>query len=70
MADMPIEKYRAFEPVDLPNRTWPSNVIREAPIWCSVDLRDGNQALAILVIRCHRGAADQLSGQFKRIDHL
>jgi 2-isopropylmalate synthase len=42
---MPIQKYRAFTPIDLPNRQWPSNVIAKAPMWCSVDLRDGNQAL-------------------------
>ncbi len=42
---MPFEKYRAYEPVDLPDRRWPENVISAAPIWCSVDLRDGNQAL-------------------------
>lgn len=42
---MPVHKYRAFEPIDLPNRTWPSAQITQAPIWCSVDLRDGNQAL-------------------------
>jgi len=42
---MPIHKYQAFEPIDLKDRTWPSNVIMKAPIWCSVDLRDGNQAL-------------------------
>ncbi len=42
---MPIEKYRPFPPIDLPNRTWPSTTITEAPTWCSVDLRDGNQAL-------------------------
>ena len=39
------KRYRAYEPVDLPNRAWPGKVITEAPIWCSVDLRDGNQAL-------------------------
>ena len=39
------EKYRAYEQVDLSDRTWPSKTITEAPIWCSVDLRDGNQAL-------------------------
>ncbi len=39
------EKYRAYEPVDIQDRTWPSKTITEAPIWCSVDLRDGNQAL-------------------------
>jgi 2-isopropylmalate synthase len=38
-------KYRAFAPIDLPNRQWPSRTITAAPIWCSVDLRDGNQAL-------------------------
>ncbi|MBL8699690.1 MAG: 2-isopropylmalate synthase [Alphaproteobacteria bacterium] len=42
---MPIHKYRAFAPIDLPNRQWPSKIIDRAPIWCSVDLRDGNQAL-------------------------
>ena len=42
---MPFRKYRAFEPVDLPDRHWPSTVLTEPPRWCSVDLRDGNQAL-------------------------
>jgi 2-isopropylmalate synthase len=42
---MPYEKYRPYEPVDLSDRVWPDAVISEAPIWCSVDLRDGNQAL-------------------------
>ena len=45
MATMPINKYRAFPQVDLPVRSWPGNTITEAPFWCSVDLRDGNQAL-------------------------
>jgi 2-isopropylmalate synthase len=40
-------KYRPYPQVDLPNRTWPSRRITQAPIWCSVDLRDGNQALAV-----------------------
>lgn len=39
------EKYIPFQPVDIPDRQWPSRVIRQAPVWCSVDLRDGNQAL-------------------------
>ncbi len=39
------DKYRSFTPVDLPDRQWPSRVIEQAPTWCSVDLRDGNQAL-------------------------
>jgi 2-isopropylmalate synthase len=38
-------KYHAYPQVDLSDRTWPSRQITEAPIWCSVDLRDGNQAL-------------------------
>lgn len=42
---MPIHKYRAYAQVDLPKRSWPDKVIDTAPIWCSVDLRDGNQAL-------------------------
>lgn len=42
---MPIEKYRAFAPVNLPDRRWPNRTIDRAPRWCSVDLRDGNQAL-------------------------
>src|ERR1700744_422286 len=45
MSPMPISKYSAYAPVNLPDRRWPSNVITKAPIWCSVDLRDGNQAL-------------------------
>lgn len=39
------EKYRTYETVALPDRTWPEKKIEKAPIWCSVDLRDGNQAL-------------------------
>ena len=42
---MPIDKYVAFPPIDLPDRTWPQRTITAAPQWCSVDLRDGNQAL-------------------------
>lgn len=41
----PSTKYRHFNVVDLPDRTWPSNVQKAAPVWCSVDMRDGNQAL-------------------------
>ena len=42
---MPIQKYAPFAPIGLPDRTWPGAVITEAPRWCAVDLRDGNQAL-------------------------
>ena len=45
MAVMPVEKYKPFTPIDLPDRTWPGKVITKSPTWCSVDLRDGNQAL-------------------------
>ena len=47
MKPMPYHKYRPYAAVDLPDRTWPSKTIAKAPAWCSVDLRDGNQALAI-----------------------
>ena len=40
-----LSKYRPFPPVHLPDRTWPDHTITRAPVWCSVDLRDGNQAL-------------------------
>ncbi|MEZ5648133.1 MAG: 2-isopropylmalate synthase [Alphaproteobacteria bacterium] len=43
---MPIYKYRPYSPVDLPDRQWPSKTMTKPPLWCSVDLRDGNQALA------------------------
>ena len=42
---MPFEKYRPYPAVELPDRTWPDNRLERAPVWCSVDLRDGNQAL-------------------------
>ena len=42
---MPFAKYRPFAPVDLPDRQWPSKTLVAPPRWCSVDLRDGNQAL-------------------------
>jgi len=46
MQSDPSRKYRPFPPVDLPQRKWPSRTLTQAPIWCSVDLRDGNQALS------------------------
>ena len=42
---MPFHRYRAFPPIDLPDRTWPNATITKAPRWLSTDLRDGNQAL-------------------------
>src|SRR5256712_956228 len=47
MLKKPSAKYRPFQPIDLPDRQWPNRTLTRAPIWCSVDLRDGNQALAI-----------------------
>ncbi len=48
-SSMPVSRYRSFaeevEPVTLPDRTWPDKVVGTAPMWCAVDLRDGNQAL-------------------------
>ena len=43
----PSKKYRPFAPIHLPNRQWPTRQLTQPPIWCSVDLRDGNQALAV-----------------------
>ena len=42
---MAWQRYSTFTPIALPDRTWPGKVITEAPRWCAVDLRDGNQAL-------------------------
>ena len=47
MKKMPVHKYRPFPGIQLPDRVWPSNTITRAPRWCSVDLRDGNQALVM-----------------------
>ena len=44
---MNYKKYKRFPKIDLKDRAWPDNMIEKAPIWCSVDLRDGNQALPI-----------------------
>ena len=45
MLQDPTQKYRPFAPIDLSARTWPDKVLTSPPLWCSVDLRDGNQAL-------------------------
>ncbi len=44
-SQMPFARYTSFPPIDLPDRSWPGTVIDKAPLWCAVDLRDGNQAL-------------------------
>src|SRR5436190_20365736 len=43
----PSTKYRPYPPIHLPDRQWPNRTQTHPPIWCSVDLRDGNQALAV-----------------------
>src|SRR6202000_1904512 len=47
MQKEPSQKYRPFPPVPITDRQWPNRTLTAAPIWCSVDLRDGNQALAV-----------------------
>ena len=47
MLKKPKSKYRPIKTVNLPDRQWPNRVVDKAPIWCSVDLRDGNQALSV-----------------------
>ena len=47
MFSSPSTKYRPHPPIHLPDRKWPNQTLTRAPIWCSVDLRDGNQALAV-----------------------
>jgi 2-isopropylmalate synthase len=47
MLKEPSQKYRAFAPVSLPDRQWPNRTLTKPPVWCSVDLRDGNQALPV-----------------------
>jgi len=44
-SSMPTHRYLPFTPIDLPDRTWPTRQMTQAPLWCAVDLRDGNQAL-------------------------
>ena len=49
MLKNPSRKYRPFPPIRLGRRRWPDRTLQRAPIWCSVDLRDGNQALAVIL---------------------
>jgi 2-isopropylmalate synthase len=67
---MPFHKYRPYETVDLPGRTWPDVVLSRAPIWCSTDLRDGNQALVnpMDTARKHRFFSLLLGLGFKEIE--
>ena len=43
--DNSANKYKPFKPINIKDRKWPTKIIKDAPRWCSVDLRDGNQAL-------------------------
>src|SRR5436190_4112421 len=67
---MPFHKYRPYQTVDLPDRTWPGVVLSRAPIWCSTDLRDGNQALVspMDTARKHRFFSLLLGLGFKEIE--
>src|SRR5580704_6576640 len=47
MISPPSNKYRPYQPIAIADRQWPNRTLTAAPIWCSVDLRDGNQALAV-----------------------
>lgn len=64
------DKYRAYPPMDLPDRKWPGAIITEAPIWSSVDLRDGNQALPVpMGVEKKLGMFNMLKGiGFKEIE--
>ncbi len=72
-SQMPIHKYQPWTPVDLPDRTWPSQVITKAPRWLSTDLRDGNQALidpmspATQAVDVPASGADGLQGNRGRV---
>ena len=70
MTTMPTHKYRPFPAIDLPDRRWPSRTITHAPRWCSVDLRDGNQALVepMSVARKRRMFAALVRMGFKEIE--
>ena len=67
---MPVEKYQPFAQIDIPDRTWPSKTITKAPLWCSVDLRDGNQALIepMDAERKHRMFDALVAAGFKEIE--
>ena len=62
---MPAHKYRPFPRIDLPDRRWPDATICKAPQWCSVDLRDGNQAL-VEPMGLERKLRDRKSQQIER----
>ncbi|MFJ6696333.1 2-isopropylmalate synthase [Streptomyces sp. NPDC091272] len=67
---MPVHRYKPFEGPDLPDRRWPARKLRKAPLWCSVDLRDGNQALPepMDLARKHRLFRQLVAMGFKEIE--
>ena len=70
MLKTPSEKYTPFAPIGLTDRTWPNRVLTQAPTWCSVDLRDGNQALIepMSPARKHRMFEQLVKMGFKEIE--
>ncbi|NTV97962.1 MAG: 2-isopropylmalate synthase, partial [Chlorobiaceae bacterium] len=70
MKKMNFQKYSAYPPVQISGRSWPDKTITKAPIWCSVDLRDGNQALPVPMSVDEKVAMFQLlvSVGFKEIE--
>ncbi|QNE75855.1 2-isopropylmalate synthase [Streptomyces finlayi] len=67
---MPVHRYKPFDSPDLPDRRWPARKLRKAPLWCSVDLRDGNQALPepMDLARKHRLFRQLVAMGFKEIE--
>ena len=56
MRPYPQHKYRPFQPIEIPDRRWPSNTITRPPIWCSVDLRDGNTFGGLVLVTLPQAA--------------
>ncbi|MET7359175.1 2-isopropylmalate synthase [Streptomyces sp. NPDC005562] len=67
---MPVHRYKPFGAPDLPDRRWPTRKLRQAPLWCSVDLRDGNQALPepMNLARKHRLFRQLVAMGYKEIE--
>ena len=57
----PSQKYRAFKPLNIPNRQWPSKTIEKVPRWLATDLRDGNQSLADPMVRICKSVEEEES---------
>lgn len=63
MLKEPWKKYKAFKPLNLPDRTWPSKTIEKPPRWLSTDLRDGNQSLVDPMVSAAEGRCECSGGQ-------